>query len=127
MLNTQDITKYGFKNCPVCNKPPMFFWSGAIYGFGCCDTGIMLPGTIDDMMERWNQYASGMYKDYFPNGLGFICYSNFNPEDHVFRPFVIEEFNYNRRTCNTDSENCWCNPKIEVYPNGNKLIIHNED
>ena len=34
---------------------------------------------------------------------------------------------YNKRTCNTDSEECWCNPKIEEYPNGNKLIIHNED
>lgn len=22
MMNTQDIIKAGFKNCPICNKPP---------------------------------------------------------------------------------------------------------
>lgn len=27
---------------------------------------------------------------------------------------------------NTGSECCWCNPKIEVMPNGNKVIIHND-
>jgi hypothetical protein len=26
---------------------------------------------------------------------------------------------------NTDSPECWCNPTIQVMPNGNKLIIHN--
>ncbi len=26
---------------------------------------------------------------------------------------------------NTHGECCWCNPTIEVMPNGNKLIIHN--
>lgn len=24
-----------------------------------------------------------------------------------------------------DSQACWCNPKIEVQPNGNKVIVHN--
>ena len=127
MFNTQDIIKYGFKNCPVCNKPPMFFWYDTIYGIGCCDTGIMIPGTIDDMMNIWNQYASGIFKEYFPNGLGFVCNSKFNPKDYVFHPFNIKDFNYNKRTCNTMSEECWCNPKIEVCPNGYKLVIHNED
>lgn len=27
----------------------------------------------------------------------------------------------------TDSENCWCNPAIETMPNGNKVVIHNEE
>jgi len=28
---------------------------------------------------------------------------------------------------NTHGECCWCNPTIEVMPNGNKLIIHNNN
>lgn len=27
---------------------------------------------------------------------------------------------------NTNSECCWCNPKIETVDNGNKVIIHND-
>lgn len=27
---------------------------------------------------------------------------------------------------NTDSPKCWCSPRIEVMPNGDKIIIHNE-
>ena len=26
----------------------------------------------------------------------------------------------------TDMPYCWCNPKIEVFPNGNMVIVHNE-
>ena len=28
---------------------------------------------------------------------------------------------------NTHGECCWCNPTIEVMPNGNKVIIHNNN
>ena len=28
---------------------------------------------------------------------------------------------------NTHGVDCWCNPKIEVMENGNKVIIHNND
>jgi hypothetical protein len=29
-------------------------------------------------------------------------------------------------THDTDSENCWCHPRVEIEPNtGNKIIIHN--
>jgi len=27
---------------------------------------------------------------------------------------------------NTNSESCWCGPKIETMDNGNKVIIHND-
>lgn len=27
---------------------------------------------------------------------------------------------------NTNSENCWCGPKVETMDNGNKVIIHND-
>lgn len=27
---------------------------------------------------------------------------------------------------NTQNECCWCNPKIEVMENGNKVVIHND-
>ena len=27
----------------------------------------------------------------------------------------------------TDSEDCWCEPQIIVYENGNKVIIHQEE
>ena len=26
---------------------------------------------------------------------------------------------------NTNSEDCWCEPEIIIYENGNKVIIHN--
>lgn len=28
---------------------------------------------------------------------------------------------------NTDSEECWCGPVVEVMENGTKVIIHNEE
>ena len=28
---------------------------------------------------------------------------------------------------NTNGETCWCNPKIEIMANGNKVIIHNRE
>ena len=30
------------------------------------------------------------------------------------------------REHNTNSESCWCSPKIETMDNGNKVIIHND-
>ncbi|MFZ2937641.1 MAG: hypothetical protein WA066_02930 [Candidatus Omnitrophota bacterium] len=27
---------------------------------------------------------------------------------------------------NTDSEDCWCEPRIEVQENGNKVVIHRD-
>jgi len=33
---------------------------------------------------------------------------------------------YYLRKHDTNSEYCWCNPKIKELENGNKIIIHNE-
>ncbi len=27
---------------------------------------------------------------------------------------------------NTSSEHCWCKPRIEDQPNGDKIIVHND-
>ena len=132
-MNTQDIIKAGFKNCPVCNKPPLLiFDNGGNMGIGCCSTGI-ISNTQEDVLRVWNNYVDGKYKEDFHGGLGLVYnsdifyalgFDNIKP----YPNFDIKKVcKHNKRTCNTDSDECWCNPIIEEYPNGYKLIIHNED
>ena len=125
MMNTQDIIKAGYKHCPICNKPPLFFWIDTSWGIGCCQTGIIACNS-ERTLYIWNNYVDGKYKKDFPNGLHLTDGCIFEPMAFT-EPFNVKQFQHNKRTCSTDSEECWCNPKIEVYPNGNKLVIHNED
>ena len=36
------------------------------------------------------------------------------------------ECNHYIRKHDTNSEYCWCNPVIKEFPNGNKILVHNE-
>lgn len=118
MMNTQDIIKAGFKNCPICNKPPLFFWIDTSWGIGCCETGIIACNN-ERTLYIWNNYVEGKYKEDFPKGLGLTDGCSYIPK--VLESFNAKQYQHNNRTCNTDSDKCWCNP------NGNKLVIHNED
>lgn len=133
MISTQDIIKEGYKNCPICNKPPLFIFDNQYnWGIGCCSTGIVAH-SINESVRLWNTYAEGHFKPRYPHGLGLVYSSNVfivmgcNSIDWYTGFDIKKVCKYKKRTCNTNSEDCWCNPKIEIYPNGNKLIIHNED
>ena len=32
-----------------------------------------------------------------------------------------------RKCKHETTENCWCSPHVEVFENGNKVIIHNQE